>query len=176
MIITDVLKYTEGSSKFCIKKFRTLINTYISENFGKKKWITDPDGNVCLDAKGNKMYERCVLSVPGFCCYAEIDSEDDFWTIMQHPNREYATLGKRLVTHIRQLCSELIVNDKNNYYSLLIGKTYFPDEIDGDGLQKIPQNVKNKEKGIDLSDELGNMQKEDKIEALKALRKLSKKS
>lgn len=174
MIRTDILSATEGDSKFCLRKFRTLVNNYIVNNFNKKRWVLDPDGNQVKDAKGNPVFERCVLSVPGFCCYAGIDSEDDFWTLMQHKNREYATLGRRLITHIRTQCSDLIVNDKNNYYSLLIGKTYFPDENDGDGLKKIPQNVKKGENGLDLSSEFANMSAENRLEALKALKTILK--
>lgn len=167
-----ILELTHGSGKFSYTLFVKLINRYIKENYMTYRNVVGPDGEALKDARGNNIVEKNVLSIPGFCCFAGIDCEEDFWTLMSHPNRDYAKLGKKLVTHIKKQMLDFLVNDKNNSYAALIGKTYFPDDENEESISKIPEKAKAGADDVDVGKEMSEMDEKERVKALRLLKNL----
>lgn len=173
--IRGIIEQTTGSGKFNYANFTKLINSYIKENYKTLRTIKGPDNEIVTDNRGKPILEKNVISIPGFCCYAKIDCEEDFWVLMQVPDRRYARLGKKLVMHIKEQMLDFLVNDKNNNYASLIGKTYFPEDEDAETISKIPDEAKSSERDINLGEELANLEDNDRVEVLKNLKELFKK-
>ncbi|MCM1497310.1 MAG: hypothetical protein NC124_02475 [Clostridium sp.] len=172
--LRPILEQTDSDGKFAYPYFARLINKYIKDNFMTYRKVIGPDKVPLKDARGNDIHEKNVVSIPGFCCFAGIDCEEDFWKLMQHPDRKYARLGKKLVTHIKTQMQDLLVNDKNNSYASLIGKTYFPEDEDAETLTKIPEKAKSDETEVNLGSELSKLDDKERLQAMRQIRDLLK--
>lgn len=154
-------------------RFQKKVDDYLLENEGKTRWIKDPDGKPATDGRGKPLWERCVMSVPGFCRYAKIDDEDDFIKIITASDK-HKKAAKKLLTAIKDQAIQLAVNDKNNNYLSVLNKTYFDDEKPVELLTPLPEDVKKDKKVVDIKDSFANMSVKERVEFVQALRELKK--